>query len=101
MFGVKSFVHVTNLHKTFQPLLWGLLYDIALPASHIERKNRPVETVTSTVISKLTFSHSESARLGPLQEGLFNFATNASDEKFRYDSHVGNTPSYATILKAM
>ncbi|KAJ3835052.1 hypothetical protein F5878DRAFT_543819 [Lentinula raphanica] len=90
----------SGLH-TFQPLLWGLLYDVASPGSHVERKNRPVETVTSTVISKLAFSHSENARLGPLQEGLFNFATNASHEKFQYDSHVGNTPSYPTVLKAM
>jgi hypothetical protein len=36
-----------------------------------------------------------------MQEALFNFATNVSHEKFRYDSHVGNTPSYPTTLKAL
>lgn len=34
-------------------------------------------------------------------EGLFNIVTNASDDKFRYDSRVGNTPSYQTVLRGL
>lgn len=52
-------------------------------------------------MSKLTYSHSTRARLGPLQEGLHNFASNASYDTFRYNSHVGNTPSYNTILNCL
>jgi len=41
------------------------------------------------------------ARLGPMMEGLFNIASNVSFDRFRYDSHIGNTPSYNTVLKAL
>jgi len=34
-------------------------------------------------------------------EGLFNIASNASHDKFRYDSRVGNTPAYTTMLSAL
>lgn len=57
--------------------------------------------VVTTAISKLTFSRSPHARLGPLLEGLFNIVSNVPDDKFRYDSRVGNTPSYKLVLRAL
>ncbi|KAF5345682.1 hypothetical protein D9758_013054 [Tetrapyrgos nigripes] len=100
-FGVSTFQHITELHQKHQALLWGLLETISWPESNIECKNRPVEVVISTTISKLVFSHSLYTHFRPLQEALFNITANVSFKKFRYDSHVGNTPSYPTSLKAL
>ncbi|KAK7447775.1 hypothetical protein VKT23_014033 [Stygiomarasmius scandens] len=102
-FGLQSFHIVTKLHQRFQPLLCGFLEHVATPDNHTERtrRNRPVEAIVSTSMSKLTFSRSPHANRGPLQVGLFNVAANVSYERFRYNSCVGNTPSLPTVLRAM
>ncbi len=41
------------------------------------------------------------ARLGPFLTGLFHFSSNASNDTFRYESRVGNTPAYTTILRGL
>ncbi|KAJ8094953.1 hypothetical protein PM082_010169 [Marasmius tenuissimus] len=96
---------VTNIHKRCQNLLWGLLTKVATPEQGKRgdkaRAYRPVEAVVSTAISKLTFSRSPHARLGPMLEGLFNMVSLVSFDRFRYDSHVGNTPAYNTVASGL
>ncbi|EEB88489.1 hypothetical protein MPER_13645, partial [Moniliophthora perniciosa FA553] len=92
---------VTETHLKLQKLLWGLLTAIATPDGAQNRIYRPIDAVVSMVISKLLFSRSPHARLEPMLEGLFNLVSLVSYDKFRYDSHVGNTPSYNTALAAL
>ncbi|KAL0062958.1 hypothetical protein AAF712_010179 [Marasmius tenuissimus] len=103
--GAKTRNDIAGIHQQVQPLLWALLTLVATPDHYrvegTDRKRRPVKMVVSTLMDKITFSRSYHACLGPLMDALFNFITNASDDKFRYNSHVGNTPSYKTTLRAM
>lgn len=55
--GVQTFQHVTDIHKKFQPLLWGLLCEVATPASCRDRERRPLETVCYTISSYRSYAH--------------------------------------------
>ncbi|KAF9050825.1 hypothetical protein BDZ89DRAFT_593109 [Hymenopellis radicata] len=102
--GKETHSTVARLHRRHQPILWALLTAAATPAAYkgkSSRENRPIDLVVSTAISKVTFCRSPHARLGPILEGLFNIASNASFDTFRYDSRVGNTPAYDTMLRIL
>ncbi|KAK7022837.1 hypothetical protein VNI00_016918 [Paramarasmius palmivorus] len=103
--NAQTHQQVMETHMQFQKLLWGLLTTVATPdknqSTEQDRIYRPVHGVISTVISKLMFSRSSLARLGPMLEGLFNLVSQVSYDKFRYDSHVGNTPAYTTVISAL
>ncbi|KAK1218046.1 hypothetical protein PQX77_019275 [Marasmius sp. AFHP31] len=104
-FGMRTHERIAQIHKDTQPLLWNMLTTVATPdrlrAGEEERKYRPIDKVVSTSISKLTFSRSYRANLGPLSEGLFNFASLTPFNKFRYNSHVGNSVAYTTVMRSL
>ncbi|KAK1234278.1 hypothetical protein PQX77_002521 [Marasmius sp. AFHP31] len=104
-FGVNLHQTVARIHRLTQGLLWDLLAAVATPDRQKNRKEkrkyRPVEKVVSTAISKLAFSRSPHARLGPMMEGLFNFASLTPFNKFRYDSHTGTSTAHSTVIRSL
>ncbi|KAJ3720651.1 hypothetical protein C8R42DRAFT_582660 [Lentinula raphanica] len=69
---------------------------------HIPTKRQPTKAhVVDDIISKLAFSRSPHARLQPVMKGLFEFASNATFDTFRYESRISSTPAYSTIIKLL
>ncbi|KAJ3775082.1 hypothetical protein FB446DRAFT_843468 [Lentinula raphanica] len=100
-FSSTTLKTVSSIHQEFQPLIRKVLLLLAARPQSRNRVNRPVDVVVDDIISKLAFSRSPHARLQPVMKGLFEFASNASFDTFRYESRVSNTPAYSTIIKLL
>ncbi|KAJ3819357.1 hypothetical protein F5880DRAFT_1677906 [Lentinula raphanica] len=100
-FSSTTLKTISTIHQELQPLIQKLLLLLAARPESRNRVNRPPDIVVDDIISKLAFSRSPHARLQPVMKGLFEFASNASFDTFRYESRVSNTPAYSTIIKLL
>ncbi|KAF8893739.1 hypothetical protein CPB85DRAFT_1440597 [Mucidula mucida] len=106
--GSQTLRKISAIHQRQQPLLRYILSRVASRQPSTGRditedssKQRPIAMVVDDTVSKLAFSRSRMARLGPFLTGLFHFSSNASNDTFCYKSRVGNTPAYTTILRGL
>ncbi len=111
---------ISKIHRRYQWLLRYILVKVMRRSAKVKPQSRNVKIVSlrfftlsatsssdfvvkvaDDIISKMVFTRSPFARLPALMKGLFHFASNASFDTFRYESRVGNTPAYSTVLRSL
>ncbi|TRM57978.1 hypothetical protein BD626DRAFT_550857 [Schizophyllum amplum] len=67
----------------------------------VRKKRRPIDNVATNIISTMMFRRSNRANLLPVASGILHFGCLAAFDIHRFNSRVGNTPCYNTLIKTL
>ncbi|KAF9524238.1 hypothetical protein CPB83DRAFT_947604 [Crepidotus variabilis] len=99
--GPDTFTEVMKIYQKEMPVSWDILLSMGTTSEDKERGRRSPELVVTHALSSLAYSRHLYAKLLPLEKGILNFACSANQHLVKYDSRVGNAPSYHSIYDAL